>query len=345
MKPTQLPSGAWRCQVYLGKDPTGKKIFKSITKVNKHDCVIEAEKLAKHHHESERDQSLLTFEEAIDKYLALKSYLLSPCTIRSYENIKKHHLQMLMPMQLKSLNKTVVQRAINEESAKFSPKTVINIYGLITAVLNQFTDQKIEIQLKPKEEKDVNIWSDEQILTFIIAIQGERSEIPLLIALFLGLRRSEIMALEHSDFDLESNILFVTKAMVPDKDNNFVIKAPKTKKGRRKISVPPYLAEKLRSCVDRGERFYNVSPSMPYKCLQKICEKYQLPQMSLHGLRHQNASIMLALNIPDKYAMERGGWASNQVMKNIYQHTIQQQRKEADKTMNNYFEQLIQNIS
>lgn len=66
MKPTQLPSGAWRCQVYLGKDSTGKKQFKSITRPDKNDCILEATRLVKYHHASERDGSLLTLKDAIE---------------------------------------------------------------------------------------------------------------------------------------------------------------------------------------------------------------------------------------------------------------------------------------
>lgn len=341
MKPTQLPSGAWRCQVYLGKDPSGKKLFKSITRPDKNECLIEAAKIAKHHHESERDNSLLTLTEAIDRYIALKDGILSPCTIRNYLNIQKSHFPNLMSLPIKSLTKNVVQQAVNEESKNYKPKTVSNAYHLVTAVIAQFTDQELNIQLKEPEEHEVNTLTNEQMLTLIMALQGDKSEIPLLLALFLGLRRSEILALEHSDFDPETNILSVTKAKVPDRNGDYVVKEPKSKKGRRKISVPPYLAAKLKSYIDRGVPFFPVSPERPYRKLQYLCRKYQLPSMSMHDLRHQNASIMLALNIPDKYAQERGGWSSNSIMKSTYQHTMSDQRKAVDAAMNTYFEALV----
>ena len=345
MKPTQLPSGAWRCQVYLGKDPSGKKLFKSITRPDKNECIMEAAKISKHHHESERDNSLLTLTEAIDRYIALKDGILSPCTIRNYLNIQKSHFANLMSLPLKSLTKNVVQQAVNEESKIYKPKTVSNAYYLVTAVIAQFTDQELNIQLKEPEEHEVNTLTNEQMLTLIMTLQGDKSEIPLLLALFLGLRRSEILALEHSDFDPETNILSVTKAKVPDRNGVYVVKEPKTKKGRRKISVPPYLAAKLKSCIDQGIPFFPVSPERPYRKLQYLCRKYLLPQMSMHDLRHQNASIMLALNIPDKYAQERGGWSSNSIMKSTYQHTMSDQRKAVDAAMNAYFEALVKSKS
>ena len=63
--------------------------------------------------------------------------------------------------------------------------------------------------------------------------------------------------------------------------------------------------------------------------------------MSFHDLRHMNASIMLMLGIPDKYAMERGGWSTNSTLKAVYQHTFSTERKAADRKINEYFNGLL----
>lgn len=54
---------------------------------------------------------------------------------------------------------------------------------------------------------------------------------------------------------------------------------------------------------------------------------------------------MLALGIPDKYAMERGGWSSPHVMKSVYQHTFSAERKAADDKIDEYFYGLLNEIS
>ena len=340
MKPSQLPSGAWRCKVYLGKDQGGKRKYQSVTRLDYYDCLEAATKIAKHHHESERDNSLLTLGEAFDRYIQLKENVLSPSTVRSYTSIRKNHFQTLMELPLKNISRNVVQAAVNDESRSYSNKTVLNAYRALTAVMNQFTDQQLKVTLEIPEEREVNLLTREQLQILISAIQGDKSEVPLLLALFLGLRRSEAMALEHDDFDQATNIITINKAKVPNKDGAFVVKRTKTKKSRRKISVPTYLADRLKVCIERGEPFYNVAPERPYKRLQILCERYDLPKISMHDLRHQNASIMLALNIPDKYAMERGGWASNNTMKRIYQHTMDDKKIAADLLMNDYFDKL-----
>lgn len=52
--------------------------------------------------------------------------------------------------------------------------------------------------------------------------------------------------------------------------------------------------------------------------------------------------MTLGLNCNDKYALERGGWKTDHVMKQIYTHTFSEQRKEVDDLINTFFESKIQ---
>lgn len=64
--------------------------------------------------------------------------------------------------------------------------------------------------------------------------------------------------------------------------------------------------------------------------------------MTFHDLRHESASIMALLRVPDKYALERGGWKSDKVMKKVYTHTFSDERQKVDNIIDGYFEELIQ---
>lgn len=63
--------------------------------------------------------------------------------------------------------------------------------------------------------------------------------------------------------------------------------------------------------------------------------------MRFHDLRHMNASIMLQLGIPEKYAMERGGWTTNSTLQNVYQHTFSKERALVDEKVDKYFNKLL----
>lgn len=65
--------------------------------------------------------------------------------------------------------------------------------------------------------------------------------------------------------------------------------------------------------------------------------------MTFHDLRHLNASIMLMLGVPDKYAMERGGWSTDSILKSVYQQTFSSERKKIDKMIDGYFNGIVFN--
>ena len=75
---------------------------------------------------------------------------------------------------------------------------------------------------------------------------------------------------------------------------------------------------------------------MVYDRLKKMIKENDI-DMTFHDLRHLNASIMLMLGVPDKYAMERGGWATDSVLKSVYQQTFSSERKKID----SYFNSII----
>lgn len=62
--------------------------------------------------------------------------------------------------------------------------------------------------------------------------------------------------------------------------------------------------------------------------------------MTFHDLRHLNASVMAMLQIPDKYAQERGGWKTDHVMKKVYTHTFSRERIRVDNIIDDYFSKI-----
>jgi len=145
----KLPSGSWRCQVYshtedvLQQDGTTKKkrIYKSFT------CDIEvkkgkriAEQMAT---EWAADKELSsrydkTFGEALDEYIENRSSVLSPATIREYQNLRKHSIQGLMNIKIFNITQDNIQSEINKETLNHSPKTVRNMHCIISAVMHTY---------------------------------------------------------------------------------------------------------------------------------------------------------------------------------------------------------------
>lgn len=346
MKPTQLKSGAWRVKVYVGKDEQGKRKFVSVTRATKNECLRDAADIAIHHHEIARDCRNMTLGEAIDDYLESRSNILSPSTIRGYDYVRRLTLQGIINMKLGAITSNVAQKAINLEAKDKSPKTVSNIFGVLSVIMHAYCDRKLYVSLPCKQKKDYTVLTEAEIRKLIQSIQGHPCEIPVLLGLMLGLRRGEILGLRPDDYDRKNKIICIRRVMVEDKNSHFIEKpTPKTFTSNRDLIVPKYLADRIEAAIDSGHVLNEYSAARISKTLGKICEKNGIPKVTLHDLRRQNASVMLALGIADKYAMERGGWSTPNIMKSVYQMTMSDQRINVDHTVNSYFEQLAGSCS
>ena len=68
-----------------------------------------------------------------------------------------------------------------------------------------------------------------------------------------------------------------------------------------------------------------------------------IQDIRFHDCRHIFASTAAMLNVPEKYAMEMGGWSTPDVYKNVYQETFDSERNKADSVIDGYFNEIIQN--
>jgi integrase len=342
-KAVQLPSGNWRVLVYAGKDANGKRIYESFTDIKKNKAELAALEWQEHYKEISRDSSNMTVEEAIDAYIKLKSNLLSPSTIRGYDIIKRNRLKGIINTKLCKLTQNNIQEAINNEAKKLSPKSVYNTYGLLTAILTQYRPgwniQKIA--LPQKEKPDGKALSKQEIAILLNGIEGDFIEIPILLALWLGLRRSEVMGLKWSDIDFTNNKITIRRAVVPGKKSRATEKKTKTMKSNRVLNLPLYVADKIKSLPRCNEYLFNMHIDTPTKRFNKICKRLSLGDYSFHDLRRSMATVGVTLNIADKVMMERGGWSNPQTMKNIYQVALENDVDQADRAISAYFESII----
>lgn len=287
-----------------------------------------------------------TVLDAVTEYIESRSAVLSPSTIRGYNTIKRQRFtDTLMTRKISTLTEKTVQDDVNAELLKgISAKTLNDAFSLIRkACLTK--DKKLTVfegialpQVQPNIPVMLTI---EQLGVLINSLHESPCELPLLIALWLGLRRSEIFALEKSDFDFNAKTITVHAALVPNTENKYTKKGTKTAASVRVFSCPDYILDKVKELPEG--RIYNHGHDYMSRCLHKLCEAHGLPLIRVHDLRHLNASIMLLLNIQDKYSMERGGWSSKKTMKGRYQHTFDSEKQAVDKQINDYFKNLLTN--
>lgn len=334
-KARKLPSGQWFCRVRVdGQDV-------SITRATEKEAIAEAMAIKAGIKQANKIENI-TLERAMERYRQDRDGVLSPSTLRGYKIIQENRFQDLMKSTISGLTFSSVQKAVNQEAKQYSPKTVRNSYGLLTAVLSEYRPDLdlSRIKLPQRQETDKKIYTPDELHKFLSQIRGSDIELPVLLAVWLGLRRSEIIGLRWEDVDDKNGLLHVREALVQDENNEYQVKGTKTVKSRRTLPCPQYILDLLRAMEHTGDRIITTPPQTIRNRMVKAAEAAGVPFIGLHALRHQNASIMLSLNIPDKYAMERGGWSSNKTMKEIYQHTMDDGKKQAAAAIDKYFDGL-----
>ena len=334
VKAEKLPSGNYRVRVYIGTDENGRKIRKSFTAATKRD----AELLAAQYAASKHPAADLTVGEAIDKYIQSKNNVLSPSTLRSYRTMRKNYLSSIIDTPLSTLDSKAVQAAVNIETASLSAKSVRNIYGLLTAALAVYAPEiRLRVTL-PKKQKRLRAMPDPADIIRII--RGTEIELPCLLALWCSLRMSEVRGLKRSD--IVGDCMYIRSAIVTVEGHHIEKQSTKTYDSERISNVPTYIRELINALPEDQEHITELTGQAIYKRFIRLQEKNNInPRISFHDLRHMNASIMVKLHIPDKYAMERGGWSTASTLRNVYQHTFSEERQAVNEAIDNYFNGII----
>lgn len=324
-KAKKLPSGKWRALVYDYTDGNGKRKYQSFTAATKK----EAEYLAAEYNLNKKQRSSahgITLAEAYKRYIDSKSNVLSPSTVREYKRQQRNNFPQLMPLPLSKLNQESIQNAINQAAINHSPKTVHNMHGLLASVLSMFLPTfKLHTTLPQKIKQKVYVPDDEMIKSLMDACTNPDLLKAIILASIGTLRRSEISALLEND--LMGNSVSINKAMVKDSNGKWVVKLPKTEDSTRTVEFPPETMNLLRKGLQKGGRVVKLTPNSITDAFAELRDKVTTEKFGIHKLRHYSASIMHALNVPDIYIMERGGWKSRETLQRIYTHTLDEQKQ------------------
>lgn len=312
----KLPSGIYRIrEMKNGKRYSVTVPFKP-TKREAFD-ILQEYKTGKH--------SNVSFGSACETYIASKSHILSPSTLKEYKSTVKNLPDDLKAMPVDAVDNRTVQEYINAYSADHAPKSVRNRYGFIHAVLLFYDpDTKVSASLPQKIPHDGYVPTIEDIKRILEYDRDSIFYVPLYLAT-LSCRLSEICALTLDD--LHGNMLTINKAKVQS-ENGYVVKpVAKTDASNRTIAIPAELADRIRS---QGF-IYPYAPRNVYKHLKRIQKKLGIPEFGVHRLRHFFASYSHDLGYSDAVIQSVGGWNTPHVMKSVYRHAMNED--DAKKTM------------
>ena len=361
-KAKKLPSGSWRCLVYSHSEPELdekgnpvrdskgkpkiKRVYESFTSgdpspAGKREAEYQASEFA-YKKKRQKQKYNTTFKQASDEYIKSKQNILSPSTIRGYRIMQRTAYHLMNEVALsKIIDQNLIQKQMNVNANNYSAKTLRNQVGFISAVMGYFGLDIGKISLKPKEKKSIPVPSKEDIKKIMEWIKEDPEiECQILLALSDSLRQSEIAGLKAKSID--GNIIHIRGARVRDEHNKLVYKETnKSDAGTRDVIAFDYLAQKLQErCkgLEEDEYLFDLTPQSVLRRFKDLLKKHNMYPYTIHSLRHYFAAFLHAQNVPDKYIMELGGWATDHVMKNVYQYTFTEKTLDVQKKINESFQ-------
>lgn len=334
-KAKKLPSGSWRCLVYDYTDANGKRRYESFTADSRKESEYLAAEYAANKDVKKRPENM-TLYEAIDRYIQIKEGVISPSTVRTYKSARRMHYEGIGNLSVRDISNTAIQAWIGDLSKRLQPKTVRNTYGLTVSVLDMFNPElRIRVKLPQKKEPCFYTPSDSDIEKLLKQISGTELETAVLLAAFGTLRRGEICAL--TDRDVHGNCITVNKAYIRNEQNEWILKEPKTFSSNRRVELPPFVIQKIK---DIEGNIVKMNPDALSERFRKAIRISGLPKFRLHDLRHYSASILHAIGVPDQYIMQRGGWASDNVMKTVYRNIIDEESAKQTQKIIEHFNEM-----
>ncbi|OMD62986.1 site-specific integrase [Paenibacillus odorifer] len=251
-----------------------------------------------------------------------------------------------------------------------SSGTIHYLHRILNNIFSRATEWRI-LKINPAAEvkkpkvthKEIIVYDESELNTLFQTLQNKetlRWQLIIMLAITTGLRRGELVGLEWKHIDWNNNSIEVRQSISMSKSGERIIKMPKTKKSKRKVSLPDgYLMvllkqhfndslEKKQALGDArqgGEHFFVFSnelgnayyPETPYLHFRSFLKRNKLRYIRFHDLRHLSATLLINKGVHAKVISERLGHASISTTMNVYGHALQS----ADRDAANQFNSII----
>ena len=196
---------------------------------------------------------------------------------------------------------------------------------------------------RPKKEQFISgFYNAEEVKQLLELTRDDEIYIPILLAAYYGLRRSEVVGVKWSAIDFTENTLTIRHTVHSTEEGLVTKDRLKTKSSYRTLTLEPFVREELlkhreeqermkktmRSayskeytdyvCVDALGRLYD--PDFISNRFGQLLEKLKLKKIRFHDLRHSCASVLLAQGVPMKQIQEWLGHSDMKTTANIYSH-------------------------
>lgn len=293
--------------------------------------------------------SQLTFVGYMADYIRSNEGDWSPHTVKNYKfMLEKVFKPYFQDLEIQKVSPLILQNFYDEKASTSSLKTIKVYHAMVNSTLKKAYRLKLIdynpcdfIELPKKKDRfQSSVYDKDEVKNLIKLLEGHILEIPILLALTLGLRVSEVCGLTWDNINFDNNTLTVDKIMYKEK-GKITFKEPKTATSKRIISMPIEMSMKLKklkkyqleqtlkgklvnkyNLVNFNKSLDPFTPNYLSRSFKKLLETNNLKHIRFHDLRHTNATLMLLSGTDMKVASKRLGHSSIKITLDTYAHVL-----------------------
>jgi integrase len=349
---------SWELKYDAAPDPlTGKRRIRYASfKGTKREAELELARLvAQDAAGSGIDPSKATLAEFLDRWEHDWAMLnVSPKTFERYSELLRCHvqphigatrIQRLRPAMLAELYAKLMRES------GLAARTVGHVHRVLHRALGHATQWGViqqnpadNVSPPPVQAAEVQILRADDVQVILEKLRERKGRLLYTIAVVMlgtGIRRGELCGLRWCDVNLDTGRLTVEQSLEQTRQHGLRFKAPKTRHGRRTISLPPAAVAELRAhrkaqqemwlklgqgrVADDGLVFCNWdgeirNPDALSKEWAACMRAIEMPHITLHALRHTHASQLIAAGLDILTVSRRLGHGSPMITLGVYGH-------------------------
>ena len=248
-----------------------------------------------------------------------------------------------------------------------SGKTILEHHRLLRAMLHRavywqlIVSNPAERVQPPRAKKPKRrSYDDEQTKILLenlekLTVEDTKYKVAIILTIFTGVRLGELMGLEWQDVDFRNGIISINRSSQYLSDMGVFTKVPKTESSIREIAIPEFiisLLEEYKLWYEEQKSLYGelwtnsdrlfvqadgkpMHPSSISKWFVKYVGTIGLPVINFHGLRHTNASLLVAQNVDIAVVSARLGHAQISTTLDFYVHPLLSHNRKAGYALEN----------
>lgn len=282
-----------------------------------------------------------------------KKQAVKKVTLEKYWLTYRKILSLAPNLHMNELSRQTYQKLLNDYALNHEKQTTLDFHHhLKAAIIDALDDGLLEHDPtrravikgrtpSKKKVKFLNLYELQQLLKHLNLSSELNWDWFILLVAKTGLRFAEALALTPEDFDFEKQVITVNKSW-NYKDVAGGFQSTKNPSSNRSIVVDWHLMNQFKSLIVNQERDWPIF--VPHKkrvfnstvnhLLEIYCYKLDIPIISIHGLRHTHASLLLYEGVSIASVAKRLGHANTTTTQETYLHIIEElENKDTDKVL------------